>query len=259
MMCHWSRLRALSIGLLLPALMPAAVTGAQLDSAVQVQQERLESARRSQATVEKLDDQQQKMLSEYREAIRELENLKSYHTQLAKIVDSQDKEVAELDRQMDEIDETQRNIIPLMQRMQAVLRKFVELDAPFLEQERTLRVEELEHLLDRSDVDLAEKLHRLIDAYLVETDYGRTIEAYSGELPMGGGNRTVEFLRFGRVGLYYLTLDGNECGYWDKENKEWRILPSEYRTAIGQSLRVAKKQAAPELLKLPVSAPETAR
>ncbi|MGQ0591205.1 MAG: DUF3450 domain-containing protein, partial [Gammaproteobacteria bacterium] len=151
---------------------------------------------------------------------------------------------------------TQRDILPLMLRMLEVVVQFVTLDTPFLEQERTKRLDDLKAMKDRSDTTLAEKYRRLMEAYQIETEYGRTIEAYRGDLESGDKSRAVDFLRFGRVGLYYLTLDRREAGYWDNGARAWVVLPGEYRIDIERGLRIARKQAAPDLLKVPVPAPE---
>ena len=74
--------------------------------------------------------------------------------------------------------------------------------------------------MDRADVTISEKYRRIVEAYQVEMDYGRTIEAYEGKLGDGADARTVQFLRVGRVALLYQTLDGKETGYWDAEKKE---------------------------------------
>jgi hypothetical protein len=36
--------------------------------------------------------------------------------------------------------------------------------------------------------------------------------------------RTVNFLRFGRLGLYYMTLDGMGIGVWDSQDDRWTEL-----------------------------------
>jgi len=252
----WRGIPRQFVGLLLFSVFAYPSYATHLDSATQAQQQIHNKAKRSQQKVEKLDDQTQAMLAEFREASLELKNLKAYHNQLEKIVKSQEQEKADLNEQMLEIEITQRNVMPLMLRMQKVLEQFVELDAPFLEQERQLRITSLKQMMDRSDIDLAEKYRRLIEAYMIETDYGRTIESYTGSVALEGKLNTVDFLRFGRLGLYYLTLDGNQAGYWMRKEKRWETLPDSYRSSILQGLRIAKKQAAPDLLKLPVSAPE---
>ncbi|MGH8568137.1 MAG: DUF3450 family protein, partial [Gammaproteobacteria bacterium] len=112
-------------------------------------------------------------------------------------------------------------------------------------------------VMDSSEVTLAEKYRRLMEAYQVESEYGRTIEAYRGDLKEKDDKgkqqtRAVDFLRFGRLALYYLTLDRLEAGYWAPKAKRFEKLSSEYRSDIERGLRIARKQAAPDLLKLPV-------
>ena len=113
--------------------------------------------------------------------------------------------------------------------------------------------------LDRADVNNAEKYRRILEAYQIENDFGRTIEAYRGSLEGDGETRTVNFLRFGRVALLYQTLDGREVGAWSQADRAWQTLDGSYRPAIRQGLRIARKQAAPDLLRLPVPAAEDVR
>lgn len=253
------RLGGLALLAVTLAAAPLAGSADPLDEAYSTQEQTVTKGKKSQQRVEQLDEQTQTLLNEFREASMELENLRVYHRQLNKLIDSQEQEKRELAQQLKEIEVTQRNILPLMLRMLDVLERFVALDAPFLQEERSLRANQLRELMDRSDVTLAEKYRRLLDAYLVEVDYGRTLEAYTAPQQIAGETRTVDFLRFGRLGFYYLTLDGSEAGFWDRDAKRWEKLPESYRSAIEQGIRIAKKQAAPDLLKLPVRAPEEAR
>ena len=68
-----------------------------------------------------------------------------------------------------------------MLKMIEVMSLFVELDLPFLPEERQTRIIQLQTLMERADVTLAEKYRRILEAYQVETEYGRTIEAYKGD------------------------------------------------------------------------------
>jgi hypothetical protein len=104
-----------------------------------------------------------------------------------------------------------------------------------------------------------------MEAYQVEAEYGRTIEAYRGVLQMNGQNRTerndrtgrtVEMLRIGRLALLYLSLDGKEAGQWNRTTKEWEVLPNTYRRSIARGLQIAKKQAAPQLITIPIPVPQ---
>jgi hypothetical protein len=111
-------------------------------------------------------------------------------------------------------------------------------------------------MLERQDVTVAEKFRRVMEAYQIENEYGRTIEEYKGSLEVDGLLREVDFLRIGRVALMYQTSDGQRQGVWDQDAGEWVALGGEYRNRIRQGFRVARRQIAPELLILPIPAPE---
>lgn len=212
-----------------------------------------------QQRIDKLDEETKVMLEEYQQLSRELEVLKVYDDQLQRLVESQEAEKTSIQKQMQDLDLTQREIVPLMLRMLEWLDEFVQLDQPFLPEERSLRIEHLTGLMDRADISIGEKYRRVLESYQIEMDYSRTIEASRGELQTGDKTRTVDFLRVGRVGLYYLTLDRQEVGHWMTSSGQWQTLPSRYNLPIRNGLRMARKQAAPDLLRLPVSAPQEVR
>jgi hypothetical protein len=214
------------------------------------------AAAEAQALIDKLSDDTDALASEYRKALQETESLKIYNRQLEDLLASQDKEMASLERQIGEVDVVQRQITPLMLRMIDTLEQFVRLDVPFLPEERAQRVAGLREMMGRADVSLSEKYRRLMEAYQVESEYGRTIEAYRGTLDAAGEQRTVDFLRVGRVALMYQTLDGQEVGFWDRQAGVWQEVPGEYRSPVKQGLQIAKKQVAPDLIRIPVPAPE---
>jgi hypothetical protein len=153
----------------------------------------------------------------------------------------------------------ERQIMPLMIRMLDALERFVALDVPFLHEERTERVTRLRGIMERADVSSAEKFRRLTEAFQIEIDYGRTIEVYKTSLEIEGAALEVNMLRLGRIGLYYQTADASVTGMWDVEAKQWKPLgDGTSRNQVRQGLRIAEKQIAPELLLLPVPAPEAA-
>ena len=233
----------------------AQASGDALSRALDISAETNEAEAKSQQRIDTLSDQSRAMLEEYRQLSRELDALSVYNNQLERLVASQDEEARSIETQMAGIDVTRRDIVPLTLQMVAWLTAFVEHDMPFLPEERQMRVTQLSELMDRADISIGEKFRQVLDAYQIELQYSRTIEAYRGQLNRDGQLRTVDFLRVGRVGLYYLTLDRRECGHWDAVEQTWRPLPSRYALAIRDGLRIADKQAAPALLQLPVAAP----
>jgi hypothetical protein len=216
-----------------------------------------ESAR-SQERIDELSDQTDALANEYRSILEQTDALQIYNEQLQKLLDSQEAEAHSLQLQIDGVALVGRQLTPLMLRMIDALERFVTLDVPFLLGERRARVNRLRELMSRADVTDSEKYRRILEAYQIENDYGRTIEAYQGFLEIGGEERTVDFLRVGRIAFLYQTLNGSEAGAWDASKGKWVELPGSYRVSIRRGLRMARKQAAPDLITLPVAAAEAA-
>jgi hypothetical protein len=230
--------------------------GQALDKAVKAQLKADQSDAVSQKKIDSLAENTREMLEEYKLALRQTESLHVYNNHLERLIQSQKEELVSINQQLKELEFTNQGIVPLMVRMVDTLKSFVELDLPFLLEERRKRVESLEQNMDRADVSTAEKYRRIMEAYQVEADYGRTIEAYTDMLEKDGESRSVNYLRIGRIAYLYQTLDGERTGIWDPVAGEWRILPDEYRSSVSKGLRTARKQLAPDLLTLPIRAPE---
>jgi len=224
-----------------------------LDRVVEGQMDIDEASRASQQRVNELDDDTNALLSEYRRAVADAESFTAYADQLSLQVQSQNDEMASMDRQLAEVDETSREVGPLMARMLDTLDQFVALDVPFLLDERRVRVKRLKEMMGRADVTISEKYRRIIEAYQVEMDYGRTVEAFEAKQGDGPDARTVQFLRIGRVGLLYQTLDEKETGFWDVTSGSW-VVDDSYAGSFKEGLAVARKTRAPELLVIPVPA-----
>ena len=228
----------------------------QLEKAIATQSAAQSASAKVQQRINDLDDEAREMLNEYRQTMLQVADLESYNQQLERLVATQNVELADFERQFQEIETTKRQILPLIIRILEVLEEFVSIDIPFLPQERNLRIQELKALMERPDVLTSEKYRRVMEAYQIELEYGHTIEGYEGEIEVDGETRTVAFLRFGRVGLYYMTLDGEEIGHWDKSQDQWVKLGNEYRQSLDRAMRIARKQLPPNLTRLPVPAPE---
>lgn len=228
----------------------------QLSQVLDQGERRIRLAQESQQRVDSVVTQTRSLGDQYRQILREIEGLAVYNTLLERQVARQMDQKEQVRASIEQVTVIKRQIVPLMDRMIAGLEQFVALDVPFLEEERKNRVANLQTLLERQDVSVAEKFRRVMEAYQIENEYGRTIENYKGSLEIDGLVREVDFLRIGRVTLVYQTTDGQNQGVWDQNNGEWVALGGEYRNRIRQGLRVARRQIAPELLLLPVPAPE---
>jgi hypothetical protein len=226
-----------------------------LDGAASEQTAANGEASASQERVNQLDDETQRLLVRYRTAVGEAESINSYSDQLRLQIQSQEEDIASIERQLAEVETTAREVMPLTQKMLDTLAEFVDLDMPILIEERRKRIAGLRDIMNRADISLSEKYRRVIEAYQIEMEYGRTLEAYHGEIGEGDDARTVQFLRIGRVALMYQTLGGDETGYWDANSRSW-VVDNDYRQAFKRGLGVAKKQTAPDVIVAPIPAPK---
>jgi predicted RNase H-like nuclease (RuvC/YqgF family) len=254
------RLRTVALSALVVAGMTSGpASAAQLDNVLSSANEVHDQARRSQMRVDEITEETRKLLNEYKTVMKEVEGLRVYNGQLERQIANQEQEMADLNESIDKVTLVERQITPLMIRMIDGLEQFIELDVPFLMDERTDRVERLRDIMDRADVEVSEKFSQVLNAYQIENEYGRTMEAYTNELELGGSTLVVDFLRMGRVALVYQTTDGERSGVWDQEAGTWQELDPSYNSSIRNGIRIARQQAAVDLITLPIPGPEAAR
>ena len=229
---------------------------AQLDKTTQAQKQNDKEARASQKKITKIAGDIRSTVDDYRLVNRRIDNTKIYNQQLRDLIRSQEGEMVSIKKQIESLTNTNKEIMPLMARMLENLEKFVSLDIPFLPDERKNRLSALKAMMKRADVSTSEKYRRLLEAYQVENEYGRTIEAYKGIQKHESKELTVDFLRIGRLNLIYQSVDGKKSGYWNRKENRWVYLPSTYSKTVRKGIRMARKQLAPDLIKLPIPAPE---
>lgn len=239
---------------------PAARAEQPLEDIYRVSQASTQAAQASQARVERIADDTRELLQEYKTVMKQVDGLEVYNARLEKQIAGQEERIAATGASIDEVTVLQRQMMPLLVRMIDGLESFVALDKPFLLEERRERIAFLRHDLDRPDIALAEKYRQVMEAYRIEIEYGRKIDTYRDTIAIDGEPREVDILRVGRIALLYQTPDRQAAGFWNPAQGGWEPLEgNEYRGAIQEGMRMANKQVAIDLLKLPIAAPEAAR
>jgi len=230
-----------------------------LDDTLFVQRSSDLGSKNSQTIVSNLSDETQDLLGQYRLVLQQIDRLVAYNDYVERLIVDQEAQIIDIRKQLDQFALIERGIVPLMLDSIDTLDKFIDLDVPFLLEERKARVARLRTIMDLSDVTVSEKYRQIMDAYQIETTYGRDIEAYTGLLEIDGESRQVDFLRIGRTSLTYQTPDQEETGFWNKQTGQWEKLPNKYQNYVTQGLRVARKQVTPNILELPIEAPGEGR
>ncbi len=216
------------------------------------QKQNIQIAKDSQVKVDQLSDETQALRDEYRQVLKAIENSKIYNQQVRDLIEGQKVEMAKINLDVENIKDTTRKITPLMAKMKDSLTEFVTYDLPFFKEERAKRMADLKELFVTSGVSVSEKYRKVLEAYLIESEYGQTLEAYKDSVELDGNKVSADFLKVGRIGLYYLTKDGKKGGIWDLKKQGWIELDSSQRSLVGKAVKMAMKQASPSLLIIPV-------
>ncbi len=240
--------------LLIISFSVSAASAATLIDSIDAQKSVQQTSAESQQIIDQINAKTTDSIYEYQQVSEQLSSLQIYNQQLKKLIHSQDELINTRKQQLNSIEQTEQLIVPLMLKMIETLEKFIQLDMPFLFNERLQRVYELQQLMDQADITSAEKYRQILEAFLVEMNYGRTIETWQGTHP-DDQPVVVNYFRIGRVVLVYQSLDGKNAFYWSKENAQYVPLTANYRASLERGFRVARKQTVPEFLVLPVTIP----
>jgi len=229
-----------------------------VDQVLQADQRRLNLAQESQERINQVVEGARSLTDQYRAINKEIDGLKVYNRLMTAQTNGQSATLEDISISMDQVDVINRQIFPLMERMIDGIEQSIALDIPFLMEERTDRVASLKETMERSDVSVAEKFRKVMEAYQIENDYGSSNEYYTQSLEIGGQVREYNMLRIGRIGLYFQSDDTSVTGWWNAELGEYEELGNEHRNEVRKGIRVARQLIAPELVLLPVPAPESA-
>lgn len=234
-----------------------------LETAVDTLQATSNDTRESQSRIDELDSETQQLLNDYRANLNQLEQLQRYNESQRRQIEAQEREMESLRADIDNIFSLQRSVQPLMEDMIDGLGEFVGADLPFLPNERADRIGRLRGVMDDPSQSAAQRYRLLLEAYQIENEYGRTIEAYRGDVSTGDGNghddyENVEFLRIGRLALIFKTDDDAVLKIFDADARQWVDLDRSYLSGVKTALRIAREQIPPDLMVVPVRAPDQA-
>ena len=244
------KLRAIIMSLAL--IIPFAVHATDMEAVLEVGRDNSNQSAVSQDKIDSTEKQTDKIINEWKVVSKQVEGLKIYNEQKRIQIQAQLDLMDKLDDQLTQVVVMQRQIPPLAQRMLEGLEKFVELDVPFHVEERKQRLDLVRSSLSNPKVTASEQVRQILEAYNIESEYGRKIDAFESSIVIDGQEIVANVLVIGRIGMFYQTKDERTSGIWDKDANDWVELDSGYRTAIRDGIRMAKRLAPTDMLMLPV-------
>lgn len=233
------------------------VAAQSTEQVLRLQQQGQTEAGRHQARIESLDDATRALLEQYRQALTAVDELEQDNAELEQLLAVRRQALADMQTRRDNLQRLRLELLPLLRSMGETLQRAVAVDKPFLQQERRLRADSLAEALRQPEQPLPELLRRALQAYLIETGYGYELAVDRGPLPgpNGASRATVDFLRLGRLGLFYLSLDGRSAGRWDAASGDWQPLDPATTEAVGRAVQIVRREAPPQLVRLPLESP----
>jgi hypothetical protein len=228
-----------------------------VDDVLRADQRRITLAQESQERINNVVERTRSLEDQYRSINKEIDGLRVYNRLMTAQTNGQKATLEDIALSMDQVDVINRQIFPLMERMIDGLEQSVALDIPFLIDERTRRIDTLKEIMERSDVSVAEKFRKVMEAYQIENDYGSSSEWYLQEIELNGTTREYKMLRIGRIGLYFQSDDTSVTGWYNTNTGNYEEVDSENRNEIRKGLRIARQLVAPELVLIPLIVPDS--
>ena len=242
----------LNKSLVVLAMLTTFVAASEMEQVLEVGRDNTELSAQSQAKIDSTESATDKLINEFKVVSKQVEGLKLYNAQKRIQIQAQLDLMDKYDEQLIQVVVMQRQIPPLAQRMLQGLEKYVNLDTPFHIEERRQRLDLVRASLSNPKVTASEQVRQILEAYNIEAEYGRKLDAYDATIVLGGQELVVNILRVGRLGMFFQTKDERQTGYYDTETGSWEELGGGYRVTVRDGIRMANKLAPMDIMMLPI-------
>ncbi len=214
--------------------------------------EAVDIRRENQKKEEAWRQEREKMLALLEKLRSEKKRLENRKDELNQVVQAAQKRLADKNEQLSDIENISNRIRPFLEELLEKLRNRINTDLAFLQEERHQRIASLESLLADPEAAASEKYRKVMEALLIEAEYGFTTEVYQETISVEDKKRLVNIFRLGRMSLFFLTLDREQCGFYNIAEQQWQTLSNLYLPDIQAAVDIATKRRTAEMLNLPL-------
>ena len=138
---------------------------------------KVKAAQKAQINVDRIADQTDGLLQEFKQVNKQIESLRVYNSQLERQIVNQKKMMVELQESIENATIIERGVSPLMVSMLSGLEDFIALDMPFKKDKREEAIADLYVNLDSAKFSAAEKFRQILEVYDIESDYSLSMES----------------------------------------------------------------------------------
>lgn len=235
------------------ALVVAGAAHAQLDRALEVARQSTQDGARTQEQINNLADAADNAEREYLAVREQIESQRVFIAQQNVFLRSQENELAGLQSQLERVGNIEVDLAPMMLEMFNALEDFIGSDLPFRMDQRTQRLDNIRDVLGQANVSPAEKYRLLLNAFEIESAYGRSLNSYSEEVMVDGVPQEANILQIGRVAM--IRSVGGDLAIMTHDNQTWRPVPSSMANNVQRAFRIANEVTTPEVFEAPLPGP----
>lgn len=214
----------------------------------------VDTDQRTQKEEERWREEREALRLRFEDLEKKREQLLSSRDSLAQNVRAGEQRVADKRIRQAEIVRINKEISPFLDNLRAELHQTQAEGLPFLAEERRQRLEKIDQLFADPAVSVAERYRRLMEALLIEAEYGFNTEITQETIDLAGQQTLVDVFRLGRLNLFYLSLDQRHCGFYNEAEQSWQALDARYLRGIRNAVEIGAKRRPVELISLPVGA-----
>ncbi len=168
-------------------------------------------------------------------------------------IDRLNQEIALLNTKKLEARKVREGLEPYLENEVLVrLERYISSDLPFYEAVRAQGVKDAKITMNDPHNTLAEKLRQVLSVLEIEANYGKEVGTSDVTLMIDRKETEVTTLRFGRVSMFYISLDGKKIGWWNTSTRTWEPLPKNFEREINRALQMARRERTIGLINIPV-------
>lgn len=216
-----------------------------VDEAISILQKTQENEEEWRVLREKLSSQLDTLTIQVEQLTNQRDDLKTRVAQTR-------ERIVKKQQQLDAIHQIEEKMAPFLTESVQEMSKLPDQQLPFLTKERTLRMARLQKLMEDPEISLSEKFRKTMEALYIEAEFGLNVESTQEMIDIADQKILVNTFRLGRAGLYYVTLDERQCGFYNLAEKRWDALPDTFLKPLQTAVDIAGKRRPIEFINMPL-------
>jgi hypothetical protein len=214
--------------------------------------ESIEVQQKTQKREEAWRMERDKMMTRYDRLEKERDVLLAEVQNTRELIRGAESRIRRKKKELSDIEQISHDLQPYLTETIEGLKQDMTEGLPFLTVERRERMDRLSALMADPEISISEKYRKVMEAMLIEADYGYTTEVTQEMIAINNEKVFADSWRRGRLNLFFIRPDGNACGFYNMAEKRWIELPPDHLNALKTATEISARRQTATLLDLPI-------